>query len=74
MEKWRHIKTAPKNREIWVCGLARLWAESDPFIWQGQAAFSDGDWIAISYDDAGNPLKIEPTHWRKLPKIPKSKL
>lgn len=70
--KWQPIETAPKDRDIWVCGFASVWTSSDAFLWQGQAGFSekDGLWWTTSCDDSGQPLKVIPTHWVELLKLP----
>lgn len=73
-ETWKPIETAPKDREIWVCGLARVWVDSCLFAWQGHACWTDdGDkrgWITGGFDDSGDFLFVEPTHYLKLPAHP----
>lgn len=62
---WQPIETAPKDQEIYVCGLAKVWADSDPFAWQGQACWDQEEegWITGGYDDSGDFLFVEATHW-----------
>lgn len=64
-ETWKPIETAPKDREIYVCGLVRIWADSDPFAWQGEASWDEESegWITGGYDDSGEFLFVEATHW-----------
>jgi hypothetical protein len=69
---WSPIETAPRDREIWVCGLAQVWADSCSFAWQGHAIWdenSDG-WITGGYDDSGNYLFVEATHWTEPRSLP----
>ena len=69
---WQPIEMAPRNREIWVCGLAKVWVESCPFAWQGHALWDEytGGWITESFDDGGEHLYVEATHWVESMRIP----
>jgi hypothetical protein len=75
MSEWQPIETAPKDMDIWVVGLAEIWRGSCPFVWQGQAGWSNDDhrWITTSYDDAGHALFIDAEHWMPLPPPPETK-
>ena len=69
---WQAIETAPKDRDIWVYGLAEVWVGSTEFFWQGVAGFCEdsGKWITTSHNDSGAPLYVTPTHWMPLPERP----
>jgi hypothetical protein len=70
--KWRDIEEAPRDEDVWVYGLAKVWDGSCQFHWQGQAGWNeeDGTWWTTSHDDEGKPLKVTPTHWQPLPPPP----
>jgi hypothetical protein len=73
MSEWKPIDEAAKHGgDVWAYGLAKVWANSTPFMWQGQAGWSPEDdaWITTSHDDTGAPLYIIPTHYRPLPPAP----
>lgn len=53
-EGWKHINTAPKDREILV------WDGRDRFIAKW---FNDDDWISFNHI-------CHPTHWRGCPPPP----
>lgn len=69
---WQPIETAPKDKDVWVYGLAKIWVGSCEFEWQGQAGFNgdDGLWWTTSHDSFGAPLMVAPTHWMPLPPPP----
>ncbi len=70
---WRPIASAPRDADVWVYGLAIIWANSCPFLWQGQAGWDEDGaiWLTTAHDDKGSPLKVIPTHWMPLPAPPK---
>ena len=72
--EWQPIATAPRDTEVWVYGLAKVWSGSMRFWWQGQAGFDadEGNWMTTSYNDKGEPLLVTPTHWMPLPPPPPS--
>lgn len=72
--EWRDIASAPRDAEIWVYGLAEVWKQSMPFQWQGQAGWveEDASWWTTSHNDAGEPLKVIPSHWMPLPEPPQT--
>ncbi len=69
---WQPIETAPKDREIWVCGFAVVWVDSDPFAWQGHAIWDEnpGGWLTGGYNDKGDYLFVEATHWTEPRSLP----
>ena len=71
---WQPIATAPRDADVWVYGLATVWTNSCPFLWQGQAGWDEDDasWWTTAHDDKGEPLKVIPTHWMPLPPPPVS--
>lgn len=73
--EWMPIETAPKDKDVWVYGLATPWAGSSPFSWQGQAGWNEEDasWWTTSHDDTGEVLIVRPTHWMPLPPPPEIK-
>lgn len=71
--EWQPIESAPRDEDIWVFGLVKIWVDSCEFEWQGQAGFDSENniWLTTSYNDAGNVLEIIPTRWMPLPEPPK---
>jgi hypothetical protein len=71
---WQPIATAPRDRDVWVAGLARVWRDSMAFQWQGQAGWQEHDklagWWTTSHDDRGEPLLVDARYWRELPELP----
>lgn len=71
---WQPIETAPLDKgDLWVCGLAKLWSNSDELVWQGQAGFDPDSvplWWTTHHDDEGKPLRVKATHWMPLPDLP----
>ena len=71
---WRPIETAPRDRDVWVAGLAKVWRGSMPFQWQGQAGWQELDeltgWWTTTHDDGGKPLLVDARYWRELPEMP----
>lgn len=72
MNKWKHIKSAPKDRDILLAGLVNLYADSCPFhgIYQGGWNKKTKQWITTSFNNKGELLIIKATHWMPLPKYP----
>lgn len=64
------MSTAPLEDDIWICGLARVFAGSSPFTWKGQASWHDEmqRWEGCAYTDQGDVLVVAPAGWMPLPK------
>lgn len=71
---WQPIETAPKDKDIWVYGTAKVWSNSDEFLWQGQSGWNseDSSWWTTSHDDCGEVLIVKPSHWMPLPQPPEA--
>lgn len=73
--EWQPIETAPKDRDVWLFGLAEIWHGSTPFECQAQGGWDPEEWrwMTTTFDDRGQILWIAPTHWMPLPAPPEEK-
>jgi hypothetical protein len=71
---WQPIETAPKGADIWLYGLAEVWKGSMPFRITAQGSW-DADcsrWMSTLYDDHGQIIYFDPSHWMPLPTPPEA--
>jgi len=66
---WRPMKTAPRDREIWLLGMVQPWKDYVCHF-QGQAGWNPDlkVWEAFLCDVNGNFIVVAPIGWRPLAK------
>jgi hypothetical protein len=66
MTEWQPIKTAPKDRMIWLYSPEQEFAGSGQFVGMW---YPGGYWM--DEDDQRDLVKWPPTHWMPLPEAPR---